>query len=89
MKIEKIVIHNLKNICNKEVVLDKSISYITGTNGTGKTSILTAINYLLTGNIENDYIGPVDDKLSVEGIINSKILSGIDDFLFIFFDKSI
>lgn len=73
MKIEKIVIHNLKNICNKEVVLDKSISYITGTNGTGKTSILTAINYLLTGNIENDYIGPVDDKLSVEGIINSKI----------------
>ena len=54
MKTTKIVIKNLFGIEEKE--LDGSSVEISGTNGTGKTSVIDAIKYALTNKSDRDYI---------------------------------
>lgn len=54
MKITKIKIKNLFGI--KETELDGRNIEVTGTNGTGKTSIIDAIKFALTNDSERDYV---------------------------------
>jgi exonuclease SbcC len=54
MKISKITIKNLFGI--KEMELDGKSVEATGTNGTGKTSIIDAIRFALTNNSDREYI---------------------------------
>ena len=54
MKITKIKIKNLFGI--SECELDGSSVELSGTNGTGKTSVLDAIRYALTNNSTRDYV---------------------------------
>ncbi|MCM1525160.1 MAG: AAA family ATPase [Ruminococcus sp.] len=54
MKITKIKIRNLFGI--KETELDSRSVEITGTNGTGKTSVIDSIRYALTNSSGRDYI---------------------------------
>lgn len=54
MKTSKILIKNLFGI--KETQLDGTSIELTGTNGTGKSSIIDAIRYALTNDSNRDYI---------------------------------
>ena len=54
MKTTKIRIKNLFGISETE--LDGKSIEITGTNGTGKTSVIDAIKYALTNGSDRDYI---------------------------------
>jgi predicted ATP-binding protein involved in virulence len=47
MKIQKLIVKNLYGFMNKTISLEKSISILVGMNGSGKTSILNIINWLL------------------------------------------
>lgn len=67
MKITKIKIKNLFGI--KETELDGRNIEVTGTNGTGKTSIIDAIKLALTNSSERDYIikqGEQEGEIIVE-----------------------
>ena len=67
MKTIKIVIKNLFGITALE--LDGRSIEITGTNGSGKTSVLDAIKYALTNNSERDYIvrqGETEGEIIIE-----------------------
>ena len=67
MKITKVVIKNLFGISETELG-GRSIE-ITGTNGTGKTSVIDAIKYALTNNSDREYIikqGENEGEITVE-----------------------
>lgn len=67
MKITKIKIKNLFGIAEQE--LDGKSIEITGTNGTGKTSIIDAIRYALENDSERDYIiknGATEGEIIIE-----------------------
>lgn len=67
MKITKVVIKNLFGISETE--LDGRSIEITGTNGTGKTSVIDAIKYALTNNSDREYIikqGENEGEITVE-----------------------
>ena len=67
MKITKVVIKNLFGISETE--LDGRSIEITGTNGTGKTSVIDAITYALTNNSDREYIikqGENEGEITVE-----------------------
>jgi DNA repair exonuclease SbcCD ATPase subunit len=49
MRIDKIKIENFKNYENLEVEFEKGINLFVGSNGSGKTSILEAINVAIGG----------------------------------------
>lgn len=49
MALKSLHISNLRNIANTELLFDPHINVICGPNGSGKTSILEAINMLSTG----------------------------------------
>lgn len=67
MKTTKIKIKNLFGIAETE--LDGSNIEITGTNGTGKTSVIDAIRYALTNDSDRDYIvknGETEGEILIE-----------------------
>lgn len=67
MKTTKIRIKNLFGIAETE--LDSSNIEITGTNGTGKTSVIDAIRYALTNDSDRDYIvknGETEGEILIE-----------------------
>lgn len=67
MKITKVIIKNLFGISETE--LDGRSIEITGTNGTGKTSVIDAIKYALTNNSDREYIikqGENEGEITVE-----------------------
>lgn len=67
MKTTKIRIKNLFGISERE--LDGKSIEITGTNGTGKTSVIDAIKYALTNGSDRDYIirqGEAEGEIIIE-----------------------
>ena len=67
MKATKIKIKNLFGISETE--LDGRSVEITGTNGTGKTSVIDSIRYALTNGSQRDYIihkGESEGEIIVE-----------------------
>lgn len=85
MKTSKIVIKNIFGITEKE--LDGSSIELTGSNGTGKSSVIDAIKYALTNQSERDYIirnGNKEGEILIEtdaGIsINRKKRSDRSDY---------
>ncbi len=47
--IEKVILHNFKRFNDLELLLNKSLNILIGANEAGKSSILTAINLVLSG----------------------------------------
>ena len=66
MNINKIEIRNFKNLQNLSLDFDKKISVFTGKNGAGKTSLMEAIAYGLTGEYPDDVIRHGSDEMSVK-----------------------
>ena len=53
MKIQRIKIHKLHGFLNKDITFNDQINILVGINGSGKTSILNAITWMLTPSIPN------------------------------------
>ncbi|WP_026897645.1 AAA family ATPase [Daejeonella oryzae] len=53
MNIKRILIKNLYGYLNKEVEFNKDINLLVGINGSGKTSILNALNWILVPSFSN------------------------------------
>lgn len=81
MRIEKIVLKNYRQFKTIEISLDKKYSndlhVVIGTNGTGKTNILNAINWCLYGDephfSKNSQLLPIVNLKSVENAIDGKM----------------
>lgn len=85
MKATKIKIKNLFGI--KETELDGKSIELSGTNGTGKTSVIDAIRYALTNNSERDYVvrnGETEGEILIETdtglVINRKKRTAQSDY---------
>lgn len=73
MKINDIKIRNFKGIKEFDYNPSKSITYVMGKNGKGKTSFLKAFDFALTGDIPSiNYIGNYNDRTSVEFVSSNK-----------------
>lgn len=73
MKINNIKIRNFKGIKEFDYNPSKSITYVMGKNGKGKTSFLKAFDFALTGDIPGiNYIGNYNDRTSVEFVSGNK-----------------
>ena len=81
MKIEHVRITNFKKVTDFELNPGK-VNIFLGPNGTGKSSILQALRYGLTGNSPQDPIGEGANKAAVEmifpdiGTLTRSIISG-------------
>ena len=53
MNINRIIIKNLYGYLNKDIELNKNINLLVGINGSGKTSVLNIINWLLVPSLTN------------------------------------
>lgn len=53
MNLNKVIIKNLYGYLNKEIELNKDINLLVGINGSGKTSVLNIINWLLIPSFPN------------------------------------
>lgn len=53
MNIDKVIIKNLYGYLNKEINLNRDINLLVGINGSGKTSVLNVINWLLIPSFPN------------------------------------
>ncbi len=51
MKIDKVIIDKLHNMYDYEVNFNKDVTFLYGANGCGKTTILTIITYIITGEL--------------------------------------
>ena len=69
MELINITIKNFRSLKDGTYKLDK-LNCISGLNGSGKTSFVKAIWYLLTGNISIQDIKWGEDHVEVEGVIN-------------------
>ena len=68
MQIEAIKINNYRGL--KEVTFDPGkINVFTGANGSGKTSVLEAISFLLTGKANGDCVHNGAESANVSGVI--------------------
>ena len=73
MKINDIKIRNFKGIKEFDYNPSKSITYVMGKNGKGKTSFLKAFDFALTGDIPGiNCIGNYNDRTSVEFVSGNK-----------------
>lgn len=66
--INKIRLHNFKRFTEFSVDLDKELNIIIGDNESGKSTILTAINLVLSGNLNKI------DTLGLEYLFNSQVV---------------
>lgn len=66
MKINEIELKNFKSIPDGTYPLGK-VNFLSGKNGEGKTSFMSAVRYLITGNLPDDPICHGKDHLSVKG----------------------
>lgn len=69
MELQKIQIQNFMCIADKELNLEKKLFIIQGKNGLGKTTILRALNFLLSGNVPKNPIKPGTEKATVTGTL--------------------
>jgi len=53
MNIKRVIIRNLYGYLNKDIDFNKNINLLVGINGSGKTSVLNIINWLLVPSITN------------------------------------
>lgn len=60
MNVTKIKIRNLFGYLNKEIEFNKDINLLVGINGSGKTSILNALNWLLVPSFQNLCVNEYD-----------------------------
>ena len=77
MKVEKLEIHNFRNILSEDFEFHPKVNIITGKNGSGKTSLLDCIHYLcLTKSflygIDYENINKNADFFSIRGIIEKE-----------------
>ena len=56
MKITRLKIKNFKTIKEIDISLDSKVNVITGDTGSGKSSILEAVSYLLTDSLDDKLI---------------------------------
>ena len=63
MKINTLKIKNFRGIPDMEISLER-ISFFTGPCGAGKTSVLKAFNFALTGDVKKDDIREQSDRAS-------------------------
>lgn len=78
MYISKIELKNFKSFeGEKEINFQKGVNYIVGDNNVGKTTILQAINFLISGGKKENLVfkGKMGDEMSV-----SVVLSEVSDF---------
>lgn len=69
MKIKNLKISNFKGIEKYEIDEVQQLEVFLGDNGTGKTSILDAVRFLLTGKAPNNFVRNVEQPSFVEGEI--------------------
>ena len=80
MVIDRIVIKNFRGFINKEFVFrDCPVVMLSAANGLGKTTVIDAIEWCLTGNIgrlknayDNRSSNEIDRKLNVDGILKNR-----------------
>ncbi|RZK00476.1 MAG: hypothetical protein EOO43_25180 [Flavobacterium sp.] len=65
MNITKIIIKNLYGYLNKEIELNPDINLLVGINGSGKTSVLNAINWVLVPSFPNLCVNEFD-KIEID-----------------------
>ena len=65
MNITRIEIRNLYGYLNKDIDLDNNISLLVGINGSGKTSVLNVVNWIMTPSLQNLCITEFD-KIKIE-----------------------
>jgi predicted ATPase len=65
MNVTKIIIRNLFGYLNKEIEFNKDINLLVGINGSGKTSVLNALNWLLVPSFQNLCVNEYD-KIEIE-----------------------
>ena len=53
MKIDKLIISNLYGYINKEINFNDDLTLLVGINGSGKTSILNIVNWIITPSLPN------------------------------------
>ena len=61
MNVTKIKIRNLFGYLNKEIEFNKDINLLVGINGSGKTSVLNALNWLLVPSFQNLCVNEYDE----------------------------
>ncbi|MBW8050772.1 MAG: AAA family ATPase [Cytophagales bacterium] len=84
MFIKSLYIENFR--CFKEVELDfETLTILVGENGTGKTSVLEAINYALTPGFlsnrisEEDFCNTSDGEIKIEVVFNESFKTKLPD----------
>jgi predicted ATPase len=65
MNVTKIIIKNLYGYLNKEIEFNEDINLLVGINGSGKTSVLNALNWLLVPSFQNLCVNEYD-KIEVD-----------------------
>lgn len=69
MKINEVKTKNFKGAPDKEYAF-KKINFLIGENGKGKTSLMEALRYLLTGNLPADPVRHGEEYLEVTGAVD-------------------
>ena len=77
--ISKIKLHNFKSFDDLEIKFDSGINFLVGDNNCGKTTIFSAIDFILSGKDRDSYITKdkilKDDYVSVEIILSGDKLT--------------
>lgn len=79
--LRELTIRNLGVIDTAEIEFKSGLTVITGETGAGKTMVLTALNLILGGKSDSDYVRSGQERLVVSGKfeIGSEISSTIED----------
>lgn len=74
--LNNIAMENFEGLRDTQVSLRKGVNYIYAPMGSGKTSVIDAIRFLFTGNIDAErMVGPYSDKACVTGELDGTIIS--------------
>lgn len=89
MSVNKLTIHNFRNLTNQTVEFHPSLNFITGNNGSGKSSLLESIFYLAHGKSfrapkadslvsyeQNDFVVSVKDNFGNQLGVSKSIKGG-------------
>lgn len=76
MKITKLVVNNFKGIENLEYCPSKNITFVTGMNGSGKSSLLGAVKYAVTGEVpKGEILKSNAEKVETSVTIGNNVFS--------------
>ena len=82
MKIKKLTVRNFKNIAEAEFELSK-FNLFYGENGSGKSGILSALRYLLNGDLPKDAIKDGENELCVSALLDDENGTTISRFAYL------